>query len=490
MSDEHCDLQSFLPTNDFDCHRIIDVAEMFLQESLQEISYSRIADIARQITSAKIVLINLYEPSGLDYWTVAMVGVEDEGATVRELLGFEVVGSRWSYDPAKADRIAERIVTRFDTLHELTARRIPVDRVLNLESRLELGPVWVAAIRKDERMLGDLVIIGKAGAALQNEPLLQLYVRLVGLFFTRRATELALQKSHERYLLAVNGNRDGIWDWDIVTGDLFLSARWKEMLGYRDHEIPNVIESFRDHLHPEDRPRVMKYVDGYLKGEIRNYQTEFRMRCKDGAYIWVLARGEALYDESGRPYCMAGSHTDITEKKEFDRRLEELASTDVLTGLWNRRHFFTAGATELARCRRYKSPFSMLMMDLDHFKRINDEFGHAAGDEVLRAMAALLKRNLRDVDVPARIGGEEFAVLLPSTGLEGALVAAERVRRSVEAVRVSFDGRELGFTVSIGVAGCCAETRDLDALMKAADAALYRAKEAGRNCCRTEINDR
>lgn len=488
MSEKQCDLNSLLPTNDFDCHRIIDVAEMFLQESLQDISHTRIADIARQIASAGVALLNLYDPNGRDYRTVAMAGAEPREALIREILGFEPVGASWRYDPAKAERVAANTVARFESLHDYTAQRIPPERVLRLEAELGFGAVWVAAVRKDGQMLGDIVLIGAAGATLQNEPLLHLYVRLVGLFLTRREAELALQRSHEQYLLAVNGNRDGIWDWDIIRGNLFLSARWKEMLGYRDEEIPNVIDSFRDNLHPEDRPRVMKYLDQYLKGEFRHYQLEFRMRCKDGSHIWVLARGEALYDESGKPYRMAGSHTDITEKKEFDRRLEELAATDALTGLWNRRHFFEAGQTELARCRRYKSPFSLLMMDLDHFKRINDGHGHAAGDEVLRAMAGLLKRNLRDVDVPARIGGEEFAVLLPSTGLEGAMVAAERIRQAVAATRLVHEGRELAFTVSVGVAGCCAETRELDEMMRVADAALYRAKQAGRNCCRSESN--
>ncbi len=485
---ERCDPDSMLPTNGFDCHRIIDVATMFLEESLQEVTHDRIAETARQVTSAGIVLLNLYDSGGRDYQTRAMAGAGAVAPRIREILGFDPVGARWQYDMARFERIAARTVTPFESLHDYTGVRVPPERILRLEQELGFGPVWLAAIRKDGKMLGDFVLISSGDLPLQNAPLLELYTRLVGLFLVRRNAERELQKSHERFLLAVNGNRDGIWDWDITTGDLFLSARWKEMLGYRDDELPNVIDTFRDHLHPEDRPRVMKYVDSYLKGEFRHYQIEFRMRRKDGEHLWVLARGEALYDAQGKPCRMAGSHTDITEKKEFDRRLEELAATDALTGLWNRRHFFEVGKNELARCRRYKSPVSLLMMDLDHFKRINDGHGHAAGDEVLRAMAGILKGNLRDVDVPARIGGEEFAVLLPSTGVEGAVVAAERVRRAVEGARVSHEGRELVFTVSVGIAGCCTQARDLDELLRAADAALYHAKQDGRNRCRSESN--
>ena len=138
-----------------------------------------------------------------------------------------------------------------------------------------------------------------------------------------KQTEEALLKSREQYMLAVNGSNDGIWDWDLRDNSLFLSPKWKRMVGYEDAELPNAFTSFEERLHPQDLPRVRAYLDRYLKGEISDYSMEFRFRHRDGSYRWILSRGEALRDEKGIPYRMAGSHTDITGRKEAEGRLLE-----------------------------------------------------------------------------------------------------------------------------------------------------------------------
>lgn len=134
-----------------------------------------------------------------------------------------------------------------------------------------------------------------------------------------------LRKGREQYELAIRGTRDGIWDWDLTTNTLFLSARWKEMLGYEEHELKNEYQTFEDHLHPADKARVLDHIMRYLSGELENYSNEFRCRNRKGQYLWVLARGEALRDENGIPYRMAGSHTDITEKKKQEQQLQDYA---------------------------------------------------------------------------------------------------------------------------------------------------------------------
>jgi len=139
----------------------------------------------------------------------------------------------------------------------------------------------------------------------------------------KKRVEDDLRKSREQYVLAVRGSQDGIWDWDLKDNSLYLSPRWKEMIGYRDEELPNAFSTFEGHLHPEDSPAVMAHVDRYLKGRIPNYSMEFRLRHKDGTYRWILARGEALRDENGVAYRMAGSHADITEQKTAEQKLLE-----------------------------------------------------------------------------------------------------------------------------------------------------------------------
>jgi PAS domain S-box-containing protein len=135
------------------------------------------------------------------------------------------------------------------------------------------------------------------------------------------ASQAALQESEARFRLAVDGANDGIWDWNLRTGALYLSPKWKSMLGYSDEELPSVFESFERLLHPDDRPRVLATVDAYMKKEIAVYALDFRARHKDGSWRWILARGEALRDENGQPYRMAGSHTDITDRKQAEAEL-------------------------------------------------------------------------------------------------------------------------------------------------------------------------
>lgn len=183
------------------------------------------------------------------------------------------------------------------------------------------------------------------------------------------------------------------------------------------------------------------------------------------------------------------SSLDITERKRMNAELLQLATTDFLTGLPNRRHFMAALENEHARLQReMASCASVLMLDIDHFKRVNDEYGHAVGDTVLRHLGALMCQALRKVDVPGRVGGEEFAILLPGTDLAAAAVFAERLRRRVAESSLTTDGGILiTITVSIGMAAMAGTDADCDAVLARADEALYRAKRGGRN--RIEQND-
>ncbi len=172
---------------------------------------------------------------------------------------------------------------------------------------------------------------------------------------------------------------------------------------------------------------------------------------------------------------------DITERIELFERVKELASLDPLTGIFNRRHFFELSAAELERARRYDAPVSLVLFDLDHFKEVNDTYGHQAGDSVLRAVASACSDRLRSFDVLGRYGGEEFAVLLPEIGPEGALAVAERLRRGIAAAE--HDVTDADVTASFGVASVAtAAGVDLDELLHLADQALYRAKRRGRDC--------
>lgn len=208
---------------------------------------------------------------------------------------------------------------------------------------------------------------------------------------------------------------------------------------------------------------------------------ESEIRTRDGRMGWTQSNAFAIpmAEDSIAFVCM---EVDITERKLFQQELERQAQIDYLTGVNNRRNFMQMAETELSRAQRYQSPVSLFMMDIDCFKQINDSRGHKAGDMVLRKLAEICRQTLREVDIIGRIGGEEFAVLLPETGKDRAIEVAERLRAAIDGCEAPIDNElPLRFSVSIGVASLVSNDENLDVLINLADQALYQAKDSGRN---------
>jgi diguanylate cyclase (GGDEF)-like protein len=176
------------------------------------------------------------------------------------------------------------------------------------------------------------------------------------------------------------------------------------------------------------------------------------------------------------------TYCDVTDLIRNAELLEKLATTDSMTSLYNRRHFLALAEAEWSRFQRYQRPLSMLMIDIDHFKSVNDRYGHAIGDQAIISVAAACQHNKRNSDVVGRLGGEEFAVLLPETDQAQAEVVAERIRASIAGHVLSVHDVQFALTVSVGIAAATASMSGTDALLRAADSALYQAKSEGRNC--------
>ena len=166
---------------------------------------------------------------------------------------------------------------------------------------------------------------------------------------------------------------------------------------------------------------------------------------------------------------------------QYHEEIYRLMTIDGLTQVHNKRHFQEALEREFARSKRYGNPFALVMFDIDHFKKINDTYGHLAGDEVLRNMGALLKKRVRTNDIAARVGGEEFAVILPEAGTQGGTALAEKLRRLVETEQFTYNGIVIPVTISLGVAGYVPEFETSEAVVSLADEKLYEAKRGGRN---------
>jgi diguanylate cyclase (GGDEF)-like protein/PAS domain S-box-containing protein len=172
---------------------------------------------------------------------------------------------------------------------------------------------------------------------------------------------------------------------------------------------------------------------------------------------------------------------DITSQKQTEAKLKDLATRDPLTGVANRRYFFERANHEFARRKRLSQPLSIAELDVDSFKQINDRYGHAVGDEVLKSLCVVSQRLLREIDVFARIGGEEFAVLLPDTDLAGAVFLANRLQRTIAEGKLALKSDEFNYTISIGVATLRPADTCIDDCLLRADSAMYKAKQNGRN---------
>lgn len=230
---------------------------------------------------------------------------------------------------------------------------------------------------------------------------------------------------------------------------------------------------------------VMKrggFRDELLSGRIQSLTAEKRYIRKDGIVIWANRTVSLVKDHSGEPLYFLRVIEDITERKRLESELREMATTDSLTGLPNRRVFMSRLEEEHARLRRFGShQVAVLMLDLDYFKRINDTHGHAAGDEVLKQVALLIRDETRRVDLCGRIGGEEFAILLAGAPAGAAREFAERLRRKIAAAAIVYEGRAIAVTASIGIAAMRAGDEAADTALLRADGALYHAKDVGRN---------
>ncbi|EDZ63082.1 diguanylate cyclase/phosphodiesterase with PAS/PAC and GAF sensor(s) [Sulfurimonas gotlandica GD1] len=404
-----------------------------------------------------------------------------------------------------------------------------------------------------------------------------------------------LHTSEERLRFALEGAGDGLWDWNLKTNEIFFSKRWKEMLGFKEDELDSNLDEWNKIVHPEDLEQVNADIAAHIEGKSDVYKNEHRVKCKDNSYKWILDRGLIVSrDIDGSPIRMVGSHSDISERKQSQlkieeymriidknvissttdlhgkitkastafcdisgyrknellgknhnivrhkeipqtlykelwetikagnvwqgeiknrhkngssywvdvsispvknekdeiisytairhditdkKRIEELSITDRLTQLYNRLKLDEIFAMKLATAGRYNTNFSVIIIDIDYFKLVNDTWGHQAGDDVLREFAEIIKNNARETDIVGRWGGEEFLILSSDTDLDGAIKLSEKLREMVSLFNFSFAGYK---TASFGVSSYHPGD-DEKTMVKRADEALYRAKENGRN---------
>jgi len=263
-----------------------------------------------------------------------------------------------------------------------------------------------------------------------------------------------------------------------------MDGRWLQVnhalcriTGHAESELR--AKTLRSFTHPEDMDLHVPLLRQLLDGEISNYQVEKRCFHAWGHFVWMMMTVSLVRDEEGHALYLITQFQDISERKELAGRLEYLVDHDSLTGLFNRRHFERELTREVERSARYGSPGSMLLIDVDNFKTVNDTYGHMAGDDLLKGIAGLLKHRMRHTDTLARVGGDEFAVLLPQTDADEATVVADAFVKALGKQTAVLANQSIHITASVGVV-LFENLSDLEVL-ECADVAMYGAKQAGRN---------
>lgn len=309
----------------------------------------------------------------------------------------------------------------------------------------------------------------------------ELLTRSISYSIERYRLHKKLQEDEERYYLVAQGSHDGLWDWDLQSGRVYFSPRWKLMLGYSEGEIGEDLDEWFKRVHPGDLERVKRDISEHLAGDTSHFSNEHRLQHKDSRYRWVLSRGLAIHSSGEKPTRVAGSFTDITHHKDMEKKLALRAFYDPLTGLPNRALFMDSLSRAFARLkRRPHELFAVFFLDLDHLKQVNDLMGHKAGDELLMEFARRVKSCVRPNDLVARMAGDEFTVLLED--VKDFQEPTEVADRILKTMRIPFllGGQETVSTVSIGIAYSNCGKEGPDGLLKAADSAMYRAKVAGK----------
>jgi diguanylate cyclase (GGDEF)-like protein/PAS domain S-box-containing protein len=360
----------------------------------------------------------------------------------------------------------------------------PADRDLvgeslrrRLEGERDSDHYTFRGMRKDGTAL-DLETLG-ARAVIEGKAL------VVGTILDvteRRRADDAIRESEERYALAAQGASDGLWDWDVRAKTIYFSDRWRAQIGLTPADPRETSPAaWLLRVHADDRERLVAEIRQHLEARTPHVECEYRLRHEDGSFRWMLARGMAVRDGSGRAYRLAGSQTDITGRKRSEEKLAHDALHDALTGLPNRSLFMDRLSQAMAfKRRRNDSRYACVFLDLDRFKTVNESLGHSFGDRLLSSVGKRLLHSVRPGDTVARLGGDEFCILFEEFSDDGEpLKLVERLLKALLDAHV-LDGTEIFAQASAGIALGQAEYARPEDVVRDAEIAMYRAKEQGR----------
>ncbi len=297
---------------------------------------------------------------------------------------------------------------------------------------------------------------------------------------------LELRNSEQRLAGIIRGTNVGTWEWNIQTGEIQINNRWAEIIGYTLEEItPLTIETWAEYIHPEDLATCNDLLKKHFHEELDYLDFEMRIKHKNGTWVWVLDRGKVTFrTEEGKPLLMQGTHQDITKRKLAEEKIKEISIRDPLTNIYNRRYIFERLEIIIVEFLRENKIFTISIIDLDNFKKINDRYGHQTGDFILKEFTQIISENLRTYDLLGRYGGEEFIIVTMNSDRDQTKLNLERIQNIIRNKTFIYNNAEINFTFSCGISDNMEhgiENISLENIIGKADERLYEAKKTGRD---------
>lgn len=307
----------------------------------------------------------------------------------------------------------------------------------------------------------------------------------------RKLAEFELLRTQRMLELALESGNIATYTADFRTGEVYVDERYLAQLGYEPGEVTVTYDWWQAHVHPQDLAAFSDQSQQVMYDELDDFTAEYRFRHRDGHWVWIQDHAR-IYDRDadGVAVAASGLRIDVTRRKEAELKLAYHADHDPLTDLLNRRGMWRAIRRIHAQSLRSQRPYCIAILDLDFFKRINDQYGHMVGDGLLQEVARLLRSNTREADWIGRWGGEEFLALMPDTDIDDAVGLVERLRQQVEAQPFQIKTHAIRITTSAGIGAFRLAADSQDEVVNRADRALYAAKKAGRNrlCTQTDTD--
>ena len=470
--------------------KLQEIVQYFIDSIGDNVDYECIAKFACDISGADYAVFNLFDKNGLDFTTVAVQGVNERFKKLSKFLGFEIVGKRWPYDPIKEEMTKGQEITIFNALHDLTGTKIPKEITLRLEKVFKIGIVAVAKIRKDGKDLGDFTLIFKKNNRFKNEELFLLYLSQLGLFLEKNRLASELNESQKMFYTLAEYAPVGFLSCNTKGTITYANKRLIELMGSSSYDTTKKINLLEfTNLTECGFSQKLKEC---MQNE-KNIEYEFAYKSLWGKFNWLRSYFTPIKENN----TVIGANIvidDITDNKTFEYDLKEKVFRDPLTRAYNRHALENKLPSRLSEVKLKGTICCIAIVDIDNFKEINDNFGHKAGDAVLKYLATRVKKELREDDLFIRTGGDEFLIYLHDIREEKN--ASNFIKRIFDKITGSYrlmdendEPYKIYVSCSIGAAFFPKDGSSVEILMAKADKALYKVKNSGKSNYQIELSD-